>query len=661
MEKGCKWHFEANVRHNQGIMDGNGLNFDRSWDGMIRECIQNSLDAVLDTTKPVVVKFSFKHLSVGNFPNFLEIEDHIKACCETYPNAPEYERMREFIGPKEKWMNTGMGYLQISDYNTKGMCYEEDNLLCNFTSFVRSVGTHGGDQNAMGRGGSYGLGKATYFRKSPIRTMLVSTITDQGQYVFEGIIPITTHGLNGVLYSHIGYYDNNNGYPITNKRDIPEAFIRQPSSDGIVASGTDFFLMGRSEQPKDELRMTEAILRNYWLSIMQKKLIVQLEIGRGSVEINAETLSLYLSNSFSNNQDNDEDQASHNPRPYYNAIDAVGASARKVCIDETLPLLGNVKLYLSRDEEATDNYLIFSRCPGMTVMRKRTSSLRLGLPRYGLYGVFMCQNPEGDQLLKKLENASHAEWNKKNWTIPGEEDVDPKALEVEQELKEFLKEKIRAFCETGKTRACKVLGANKYLYLYTDIGSDNKGSVLDNEYQKNIGVRHISPQKPVVIEIPKISKTLDSGTVKNTKGMIGLGAGEQVYGRGPNRGSGNHHPRRPGGNVLSNGSIGDDRSVVTVHRVGYHVYANSENGRIVHHICIKTETDINSAVICFTAKGENGIKDAELAIKDSFGFGAPWGMNLENVVLKAGQNVFKVQFSDNIKHALRIDVNEERN
>ena len=44
-EKGCEWYFAPGVNYNFGPTDAAGQNFEGSWESLIRECIQNSLDA----------------------------------------------------------------------------------------------------------------------------------------------------------------------------------------------------------------------------------------------------------------------------------------------------------------------------------------------------------------------------------------------------------------------------------------------------------------------------------------------------------------------------------------------------------------------------------------------------------------------------------------
>ena len=78
---------------------------------LVRESIQNSLDAVLDKSEPVRVDFSFKEMRGNDYPEFFELKEHIKGCLEYYPNNPNakaiYEPMQKLFTdnlPRPSWI-----------------------------------------------------------------------------------------------------------------------------------------------------------------------------------------------------------------------------------------------------------------------------------------------------------------------------------------------------------------------------------------------------------------------------------------------------------------------------------------------------------------------------------------------------------------------------
>lgn len=72
-EKNCQWHFAeqlggADIGPNEAMSE----NFKKNrYASLIRESIQNSLDAVDDVNEPVTVSFQFKKWTQTDFPTFL--------------------------------------------------------------------------------------------------------------------------------------------------------------------------------------------------------------------------------------------------------------------------------------------------------------------------------------------------------------------------------------------------------------------------------------------------------------------------------------------------------------------------------------------------------------------------------------------------------------
>ena len=87
-EKNCKWYF-SDQPNGQEIGPNNAMeqNFKRHpYASLVRESIQNSLDAVDDTSKPVVVEYSFKEMKGMDYPEFFKLQGHIKGCLDLLPH-----------------------------------------------------------------------------------------------------------------------------------------------------------------------------------------------------------------------------------------------------------------------------------------------------------------------------------------------------------------------------------------------------------------------------------------------------------------------------------------------------------------------------------------------------------------------------------------------
>lgn len=112
-----------------------------------------------------------------DYPEFFSLKEHIMGCLDYYSNNYNakaiYEPMMKFFA--DNTHHDHLGYIRVSDYNTKGMSYEKDRTDSPFYAFVRSAGVSAKDDTSAG--GSFGFGKAAYYLLSPISTIMVSTCT----------------------------------------------------------------------------------------------------------------------------------------------------------------------------------------------------------------------------------------------------------------------------------------------------------------------------------------------------------------------------------------------------------------------------------------------------------------------------------------------------
>lgn len=190
------------------------------------------------------------------------------------------------------------------------MSYEKDKTDSPFYAFVRSAGVSAKDDTSAG--GSFGFGKAAYYLLSPISTIIVSTCTSKGDKFFEGASSLCTHTYNDKKKVAFGYYDDQDGKPISNEADIPAQFRRSEP-------GTDINILGFKMEYKDEAvkEMIEAVLRNFWLSIYKGKLEVNVN---DVVDITKDTIAVLMEEYFDTIEDNTRKAGYYNPRPYFDAV-----------------------------------------------------------------------------------------------------------------------------------------------------------------------------------------------------------------------------------------------------------------------------------------------------------------------------------------------------
>ncbi len=652
-EQNCEWHFATQSGGREdGPNDPMQENFKKMpYASLVRESIQNSLDVPLDESLPVRVEFSWGSINAINYPNFYKLQDHIRGCLdyfETNDNAKEnYTPMLDYfqsLGYGEK-----IRYIKISDYNTVGMDYDKGKTDSPFYAFVRAGGVSA--KANFEAGGSYGYGKAAYFYISPIRTIFVYTQTKDGRKFFEGASSLCTHTLSSSgskKYVAMGYYDNNNGNPISNPNEVPLRFRKRNEP------GTDIYILGVQENDEQKVftEMTEAVLRNFWLAIYRKHLVVKV----GDEELRGDNLQEVMGKYFPTREDTAKRERNYNPRPYLEAVMHANQDNKHILIEKNLNKLGKVQLYAIKDKQATDK-ILYMRRPLMLVKSQKTQTSN------GFYGVFVCSNKFGNNILRRMENPAHNEWKTGNWRRNGK--IVPDGQEASKELETFIKDSIEELFSKKKDTVQEILGLDEFLYIPMDIDEDNEnsesivgedtdqtdenGNGLTTEIS-NMAINSLESdvaQGKVLIESPNTSPQA------NNPNGVNLG------------GHGTRRRKEKGGGGAGNQNIngrfsslegGIEGSFLTEVPVRYRSFAQMENNEIVHYLILHSDFEFNNGRIDLLVGGEQS--DEKLKIKECKPEAVIHDNTISGLHIASGKNVIKIKFADNMKHAIKLDAYE---
>lgn len=641
-ELNCSWHFAKQPIASLDIGPNNAAaeHFTATpYPSLIRESIQNSLDVVYDRTKPVRMKFEFGKLRGLSYQAFFELKDHIKGVIDLYKDKakPLYEDMLARFDKVQQNQKI-IEYIKVSDYNTKGMDYKPDDSP--FHAFVRALGLTVKEDSSSG--GSFGFGKAAYFMMSPIRTVLVSTRTHENKLFFEGAASLCTHLLpdehgNLIKYQSHGYYDNQNGEkPASKEEDIPIRFRR----DEI---GTDIYIMGidGSDEARNHAydEMIKATLRHFWLSIMHGLLEVQI----GDLNINAETLDELMTTHYPELIDKNRNGENYNPRPYYEAVKNAGSSEDFIKIEDNLPMLGNVTLYIWKNKDARDGF-VHMRKQRMFIHRARHYT-----EHYGYYGVFLCTDDRGNRYLQSIEDPSHSKWQAgRNWAD---------GRNISNEYSTFIKENVVGLFHSEGSGPLGVTDLDKYLFVPEDLLNNENGhenpffGEPSDEVQKE-GTSPTSVGEPEVTTPDKGNTNAPGNVVIHT--TTGGRPGGNNHGgrtRGPDKkkrkGKG-----QPGGHIGFTPDPETEGQLLTNIPVEYRVMAESINGALLHTIVMHSQYDVENGAIEVLINGEE--KDEIVNIIYS-SLGQANGNEVKGLVFKAGgTTVIQLKFEDNMKHAIKL-------
>lgn len=644
----CRWHFDRQTGEDEGPGDALGQNFKgEPYAALVRESLQNSLDVPQSNGKPVKVKYSFGNIDSNLFPNFFKLKHHIEGCMDFWHAkrdiVAQYQRKLERF-------NNGffeqMPYLKVSDSNTQGMPYEWGNNNLPFYAFVRAskISVKGDAYH----GGTYGFGKAAYFQLSPINTLFISTMTEDGKVYFEGKSVLCTHTFGGEKKTSVGFYDNNNGEgPIEVLEDIPKQFRRSEP-------GTDFYILGFTTSNMEAAiqKMLEEVLRSFHPAIHAEMLEVEIVKPSGEVfAITQSTLPEYMAIHFNSLQDTSGQFRSLNPRPYYDALIHKGEGKGFDLIEGCKPHLGNVKMYIKKDPEATDK-IVYMRRPHMVVFSKKSQS------SLGFYGVFVCEDKNGDELLSKLENSSHSQWSSSYYRDDITSDPIPEGLAAMKELQEYREECIAKIAGENSSNELSISGLEDLLYvpasliedyerqlpkpIGTPVGTqyEENGSIIstaDSIFQENLRRKTDEYIGTILVDTSGTGKNIDKGkeligtghTGEHRSGGSEIPPGDEIHTADIDEGKGNHF-------VLMN--------------VPVRVFAQESDGTIYHIIVIHSNRNVENGKMELVVCGEQ--YDMQIDIVD-----ADNGIANSNTItnMKFGAEIvrIKVRFADNMKHSVQ--------
>ncbi len=225
-------------------------------DSLIREFIQNSLDAVDNKAKPVRVVINQKQLK-KNTLEFLfdDLKQHLSACGKSINDYNQNS-------------------IILEDFNTIGL--KGDNKKRFFQADNITDKTKGG--------GSHGIGKAVFSSSSQLKAFLGYSLFknhNRNDKIFQGRAVLKTHKINSDEFRPYGNLE------IPDKEHpglIAELFNRQKETGLSVA------IPSCDINIKD---LEQSCLRQFYIPIINKK----LEIKVGNKQITNNTLSNYIDSS----------------------------------------------------------------------------------------------------------------------------------------------------------------------------------------------------------------------------------------------------------------------------------------------------------------------------------------------------------------------------
>lgn len=645
MQGRLKWFFETTKNTYSGANDPIYETFRANpYYSIVRESIQNSLDVQLDKTKPVQVKFEVITINQAEHTELFTIREHIESCLEFHQGNRQAEKL---YGSMIKYLdeNSSVKILKVSDYNTEGMNYESSNHGCAFTSFMGE----GISSKSSGSGGSFGFGKGAYYVPSILRTILVSTMVDDGKVFFQGRTRLASHEVDGETKGKDGVFKIDEDEPITKVDNIGRIFRRE-------SQGTDVFILGMSEDPEYGKQMVKSVLNNFWLAIHEDRLDVTIKTDADEIRFDETNLEEIMNEYFPEETEYGAigDIYGWNPKAYYKAVKYAGQSEDFLVFHGDLKnSIGPVRLYVYR-KEGLMNRISFMRKPAMTVYKAGRNILS------GYAATFVCDNDDGNQILRQMENAAHNEWKPENVRFIPKEEMQI-FFDAKTELSEFIRETLKSISGLGNSSRMDVTGLSEFLTIPEELldneetasgnaDSTKTGNASQNESENETGLTSTENTRVK----PKVTSP-DSQSI-NEKAQEIEGDEDISAGGDSNESEGGDQAGKGEGDDVLKGDLDDSGNTSSPIPVRFRLAASKDSIGILHNLILYTENPYSNIEISLQAGTDNGEeKDLTIVETDK---GKSKGSTITELDLLKGRNVLKVRFDDNIKHALKLTAHE---
>lgn len=445
------WQFEEHKKETStivGFIHNAIQNFAKKpIQSIVREGIQNSSDAYDDELGDSGVKVVIKtgKIAKNEIPNLQKIESHLRSCRNDQNNNEaeniEIQRHLNFLDKNK----TFYPYIEISDYNTKGM---DPKSFLYFTQ-----GDFKSNKDDPGSQGSKGVGKAAYYACSSLRTIIISSKTKDGLQ-FRGTARLSTHKdpfcSTRELKSQ-GYFGSTE---FVSENDVPIKFRRSER-------GTSIFIIGARHTGKDfKKEVITEVLRNYWFAVTKKQLVVEVEgelIDERSID--------RLMNQFFKGYRDYRTGEKQNPRPYYETY------LKGEAYTQEISNIGNCKLWLLKNSEFNLGAVARFRKTKMLIYKENNID-------QGFAGVFLCDDKEGNSFLKDIENEAHDEWSPN--LNPG---LQKEARKTLKEIVEFINESYNKYAGVDNTDSFGLESLNK-IFGFTSSKIGEKRSLKPDSVDK---------------------------------------------------------------------------------------------------------------------------------------------------------------------------------
>ena len=457
------WNF-PNSNHGKvsGVSEAGIETFKGSlYSSLAREICQNSLDASLDSSKPVIVEFDLKELNLKQDKRITELENVFEKCREYWTD----KKTLTFINKAIKVLqDEKIRVLRISDFNTTGLTGSDKIKNSCWQNLVKSSGVS--DKSGTS-GGSFGIGKSAPFACSDLRTIFYNTIDINNIKAFQGVANIVSFYKDDILPKEKRDWTQGTGYYGNIEDNSPIKYNMFFGDYERKTSGTDIFVIGfmKDDSWKDEI--VKAVLEGYLISILRGNLVVKVD----EIEISSKTLNLLIE------KYKEDISLTYN---YYQVL-----TSNIAPIEYNFEDLGKLSFYLDIKKDLKRSILM-ARSNGMKIFDKKGISSVIQFA-----GVCILEDEKINSYFREMETPQHNNWEPDRHSNPKE------AKKKRTALYKYLKDTILNKASETITDEVDAVGVGEFIPDSEDIdikNSENIKEAISNEI-KTISLEKVKTYK----------------------------------------------------------------------------------------------------------------------------------------------------------------------
>lgn len=369
---------------------------------LVREVIQNSIDARLNADKPVVVDFQLNTIELSNLPEIASLAEHLRLAKLTAQIQNADQAVDFYDEAEETIKKRTLSLLSVHDSNTTGLTGSIDGPDGAWYALTKGTGL---TQKPGPSLGSFGHGSKAPFVSSKLRSIfylsVIEPVKNQREFRFQGKSILQSHKLpNGRMTQGTGFYGvSDMCLPLTNE-SVPK-WASEFRSHRTNETGTSIIIPGSIWDNESLSSMSITAIANFFYAIWKGV----LEVNIGNIERLTATNIIEKYRQYKSRLDDAFEEIDR--EAIVDAFQTIETIVQPVHHGEQqIPNFGRIDWYFRIDDEVEARNVSVARGNGMLITKRAPNLIKF--PNLKPFDFFVCvSGGDGSELLKSIENPEH--------------------------------------------------------------------------------------------------------------------------------------------------------------------------------------------------------------------------------------------------------------